>query len=1550
MTTSRWMLALATAVSLLSLGPVPAHAQQGVFGELEIPRADNVLLPPPPREIRRALGKAQAALAERQYTEMVESLNLILDRPQSEDFFLPPEDATEDVVSIKQQAMQLLGSLPRAGREAYELQTASTAKRLMQEAVERGDVNGLMEVSRRFFHTPTGYQATMLLARYELDQGRPLAAALQLQRLQESPAAVSLFGVELPLQLSICWSLAGNEQMSRRAARAAVDQNALRPEPIMVAGTQRKLPVDEAGMRAFVSELVGSGIGAIKALRPQWNLFRGGPDRNPTTGGGMPLPKIEWHSQATTDPSEEPALLSLYQSTIQAGIAAVPVMQPLAIDQQLMVKSGRFLLGIDLETGLRVWPYPDELFLSAESFDSVPREIQLNEAALEQMRQNDIRQRYWQDAALGQISSDGERIFLLREPDNAEQSAIQLQRNLGNPREIVDEFNRLVALDLAGQGKTLWTVGGPESPAEELREALFLGPPLPLAGQLYVIAEIKDEIKLVVLDAASGGLIWAQQLAQIDSALGFQTDSIRRLAGATPSFAEGILVCPTSSGVVVAVDIASRMLRWGHKYDWNVEERPRRNMRFLYAAAEMPLPGQHWADAVAIVNNGYVLLTPIESDGLICLNLLTGKRVWGPRRRGDAMFIGAVHDQRVLVVEKSRLVGLELDTGQEAWPSIELEEGEFPTGRGFLSDGHYFLPTSRSVILKIRLDDGQVVERQPTERVLGNLICHGDFLISQSAEGIYAYALRDRRRATLPDEIAAAPNDPELLEDYANLLLADGDRQQAIEVLRRAIAHQPDETRRDELVDAFVLTTIDLLSEDFETHQELAREAHKWIRSGPLRAALDEQIAEGLQASGAIQEAFDAYLRLAERGLPSSRNPASDSSAKQQAAVKSSLGRHLRELVRDADEPLRTSLLDRLRERLQLVTIQGTTAELRNWLQIAAEVTDASQGSEQATAIASLRCSLAKRLIDAGQPLEAELILLQVRKQGPPDWAARATALYATCLAEQGKIREAARYFAEIEGSFRDLTTQGEATIGQLQDAFRADHTTATADQTAHRWPAGKIEVTQTRSAPRTSPQQWSQVELLSSSDGWPTEWTIFFDQPHQQIIIADAFFVPQIRIPIAMPVRSTIRAAHARAMGHLLVVSLGTKMIAIDLLRQTDDDAERVMWEFEFTNPDGSLDVSPFGRNQTLRTHTRSTVFAGAVTYFVDQNRKPMGQLGPLSADGICVIHKNDLYCLSPATGEPRWVLADVGQNVLFGDDEYAFVARPSGEARVIRLRDGEELEGRKCPLLSQQWTTIGRFVLYWDGSYMTGADLELRLFDPLAQTDVWRRKLTAKPKGQMIEGKELALLEEDGTFVILDVLSGEPMIQAELLPENYRLHAIFVLKSPDQYLVISDRDDSRRELKLRNASIMVSTPFSAWQVKTPQITGHMYALDARSGKPVWEKPVEIEQYGLCLPLPPEVPVIPFVRNVRVRVTVDEKKQQVNEVGLALLDRRTGKAIFQDAHLPLGATSYSGLQANPERNQVFFTLPNLATFELTFTDAPGEAEEARLEPIEPNG
>ena len=130
--------------------------------------------------------------------------------------------------------------------------------------------------------------------------------------------------------------------------------------------------------------------------------------------------------------------------------------------------------------------------------------------------------------------------------------------------------NKLAAYDIH-TGKLQWELGGQESLRPS--DTFFLGPPLPLRGQLYVMAEIKDEIRLLALDGATGKLLWSQQLAMVESNI--TQDPVRRLAGVSPSYSDGVLICPTGAGCVVAVDLATRSLLWGYIY-----QPPRRTGRW----------------------------------------------------------------------------------------------------------------------------------------------------------------------------------------------------------------------------------------------------------------------------------------------------------------------------------------------------------------------------------------------------------------------------------------------------------------------------------------------------------------------------------------------------------------------------------------------------------------------------------------------------------------------------------------------------------------------------------------------------------------------------------------------------------------------------------------------------------------------------------------------------------------------------------------------------------------------------------------------------------
>src|SRR5690606_4972299 len=111
---------------------------------------------------------------QKRYAEAVEALGRLLEG--SEDHFIKPGDGENLYRSAKTEARKALGEMPAEGRESYELQFGALARRKLEEAAAKGDIDGVAEVARQFFHTRAGYEAMFLLGMHHADHGRAQAA------------------------------------------------------------------------------------------------------------------------------------------------------------------------------------------------------------------------------------------------------------------------------------------------------------------------------------------------------------------------------------------------------------------------------------------------------------------------------------------------------------------------------------------------------------------------------------------------------------------------------------------------------------------------------------------------------------------------------------------------------------------------------------------------------------------------------------------------------------------------------------------------------------------------------------------------------------------------------------------------------------------------------------------------------------------------------------------------------------------------------------------------------------------------------------------------------------------------------------------------------------------------------------------------------------------------------------------------------------------------------------------------------------------------------
>ena len=286
-----------------------------------------------------------------------------------------------------------------------------------------------------------------------------------------------------------------------------------------------------------------------------------------------------------------------------------------------------------------------------------------------------------------------------------------------------------------------------------------------------------------MLDANTGQLNWSQQLAHVDTQI-ITRDSTRRLAGATPSYSDGVLVCPTSAGAVVAVDISTHFLLWGYRYKQATPVNPRFGFRPTTLTAKKR-NGDRWADASVTIAQGKVLVTPVEGDSLYCLDLLTGKPVWQSQKRDNRLYVACVHDGQVVMVGKNEISAFKLTDGTAAWQEPIALGSDMPSGRGFQSDSSYFLPTTGRKLLKIDLAEGTKVQEIATSQVLGNLVCYKDEVISQTPLNLETYLQAARLRAKVEERLAKNPQDSWALARQCELLLQDGKQLEALATLRK---------------------------------------------------------------------------------------------------------------------------------------------------------------------------------------------------------------------------------------------------------------------------------------------------------------------------------------------------------------------------------------------------------------------------------------------------------------------------------------------------------------------------------------------------------------------------------------------------------------------------------------------------------------------------------------------------------------------------------------------------------------------------------------------
>ncbi|MDO7714068.1 MAG: hypothetical protein MUP93_04255, partial [Pirellulales bacterium] len=205
-----------------------------------------------------------------------------------QDVFLEAGNAHDQTCrSMKALVAEIIGTLPEAGAEAYQLQFRTRADRALQAALNENDNEAIIAVARRWFHTQAGHRAAILTAARFLESGQPLAAEAWLERIASTPMT-NLPDNMLPTfrLMQAATSIAIDPSNKIKAKELLDDVDAptrLGGEPI----PEKNLLRDQLLMNKL--RIATSGPGSQNLAAENWEMSRGTPDRNPLRPCDRPL-------------------------------------------------------------------------------------------------------------------------------------------------------------------------------------------------------------------------------------------------------------------------------------------------------------------------------------------------------------------------------------------------------------------------------------------------------------------------------------------------------------------------------------------------------------------------------------------------------------------------------------------------------------------------------------------------------------------------------------------------------------------------------------------------------------------------------------------------------------------------------------------------------------------------------------------------------------------------------------------------------------------------------------------------------------------------------------------------------------------------------------------------------------------------------------------------------------------------------------------------------------------------------------------------------------
>ncbi len=686
--------------------------------------------------------------------------------------------------------------------EYYE-QFESVAESRISDAVVNADFLALRHMTLRYAFCPAAQNGLQILARQSIDRGDDLEAAMLLSRMLRvtGRTAMSADSASVSLQIAICSWRAG---LNTDALESMTALMAMNPRPVAFQTLPAPASTSAHDLQNWFSEI--TGVPAASAL--EWTQPGGDFRRFASRSRGPTRLEQTWSSdllmvhdvlysdrlnpilQSLRSPMLEEDKFQAHQNSI-----VIPAAMPLRVGELVVVRTPCGIRTVRAIGGEIVWEvtHPDgrirdvlqaveestvessqpavpdsedPLDEDAEMQSAMQLDAEMQTATLSLVMATSLRSQLVRTNTTAQLTASAATLYVCEDASGTtSDDQFRMMFRTPSGRQAANNFIR--AYDLK-TGLFKWEIGGqtqsvaqPKGKGNLLAGYFFLGAPLVLGNRTYVLAESSEGIILMQIaePAASDSeptnprVVRSQLLTQPE--FSFSEHPVRKHAGLVPSYAQGVLICPTCDERIVAVSADDNAVRWVFRYAGIIRRQELGGDAPVLSGTRDPGDSSsadldsRWTDSLPRIAGNRVLVTPRDSDELFCLDLQSGQERWR-KDRGQFHSIAAIVDDRIVLCGNSVVQAFRLDDGRSIW-SRSIPDGII-CGRPATDGQLLHVPTSEPAIVSFDLHTGRRLvsrslidtgARSPEFTVIpppGNLLIIGNQLLSQNLDTIRAYS------------------------------------------------------------------------------------------------------------------------------------------------------------------------------------------------------------------------------------------------------------------------------------------------------------------------------------------------------------------------------------------------------------------------------------------------------------------------------------------------------------------------------------------------------------------------------------------------------------------------------------------------------------------------------------------------------------------------------------------------------------------------------------------------------------------------------------------